>query len=619
MKQIIREPELDSLPGEVRQNPPRLISLAESLRLRDIRIVAYVVIIFFCAVPAAWSTRHTIFSDGISYIEIARAYLERDWQNAINPYWSPLYSWLIAAVLWILKPGPYWQAATLHLVNLLGFVSALLCLELFLHELLQLLGGERGTLYRNTFYIAAYTMFPLAGLAFIGYPAPDEVGAALMLLLMALILRARRTGGSAALFAGIGVVCALFFLDRAGFIASIPVCVGVVLFSLWQQRRPVLYPAFLMIVCILAVAGPFVAAISHKEGHFTVGESGRLTYAWEVAGAPRFMYWEGEPGNIGTPIHPAKQVSVSPAAYIFDGPVGGCFPPWFEPDYWYAGIKPRLKLGAEFRALAVNLSVTLRLLLVAPIMLPALLLIFHMGARAWFRRVLQLWPVLLPVGAGLLSYCLVYVEKRYIIANLLLVWLLLLGSIRIPGERWRGWGNLGVQAICVVSFCVFLGVRVFPLVRDALWDLSHGTEREKNFNYEAAERLTQLGIHPGDKVAFIGEGLNGTDWARLDHLKVIGEVPMVWRRPQKLFRNNLIEDPVQIRAFWQAPAATREHVLDAFRKAGAVIAVSDGAMYTKDFPAEWHRLLLPNQIGKPRLKEDEAYLIREKLRYLRLR
>jgi hypothetical protein len=40
--------------------------------------------------------RNGIGPDSRSYSEIARAYLRHDWAMAINAYWSPLYSWLIA-------------------------------------------------------------------------------------------------------------------------------------------------------------------------------------------------------------------------------------------------------------------------------------------------------------------------------------------------------------------------------------------------------------------------------------------------------------------------------------------------------------------------------------------
>ena len=40
--------------------------------------------------------------DSISYLEMGDAFLRRDWQMAINAYWSPLYPWLLAVALYVL-------------------------------------------------------------------------------------------------------------------------------------------------------------------------------------------------------------------------------------------------------------------------------------------------------------------------------------------------------------------------------------------------------------------------------------------------------------------------------------------------------------------------------------
>ena len=47
----------------------------------------------------AWSWRYYIEPDGVSYIEVAHAYLRRDFAHAVNAYWSPFYSWLLALAL----------------------------------------------------------------------------------------------------------------------------------------------------------------------------------------------------------------------------------------------------------------------------------------------------------------------------------------------------------------------------------------------------------------------------------------------------------------------------------------------------------------------------------------
>ncbi|MBV8834359.1 MAG: hypothetical protein JO108_34610 [Acidobacteriaceae bacterium] len=591
--------------------------MCNASQIRKLRIIAYVVILAL-GIAQAWATRHIIFSDGISYLEIASAYLRGDWANAINSYWSPFYSWLIAATLWLLRPGPYWQASVLHIVNFIAYAAALVALDLLIGEILRAMqvdvSGPNKPLSPCTIYVAAYTAFPVAALGIIGYNSPDTISVALMLLLSALILKVRHIAGFPMMFVLIGVTCGVYYLARTGFAPLVPLCILAVLIPLRHSNRSLLKPAAVMTLAVLATCAPFVLAISHKQHHFTIGEAGKLTYGWEASGAIRFTHWQGEPHDIGVPTHPTKKISTHPDAYVFDGPVGGTYPPWFDPTYWYDGIKPKLKPALQLRVFSIGALLVIRLLLASPITIPCIILIAHMGLLIWLRKLWSFWPMLLPTIAGLLLYCLVYVEKRYIASNLIVIWLAVLASIRIRGENWQNWANRLTQTLCLVFFAYFLYSRAYPPVAGSLWDLTHLREHDKNLNYMFAERLKNLGLQAGDKVAFIGIGTNA-DWARLDDVRIVGEIPIVWQRPQKLLDNYLIENSEQVRAFWKADATVRKHILEEFRGAGAVMVVTDG-LYNKNFPPEWKPVLTPIEIGKPRFKDDIDYERRQNCRYV---
>src|SRR3712207_6089834 len=43
-------------------------------------------------------------ADGISYLDIGDAYFRMDWVNAINPVWSPLYSWILGFANFVIQP-----------------------------------------------------------------------------------------------------------------------------------------------------------------------------------------------------------------------------------------------------------------------------------------------------------------------------------------------------------------------------------------------------------------------------------------------------------------------------------------------------------------------------------
>ena len=54
-----------------------------------------------------WSYRFWIEPDGVNYLDVANAYLRHDWSVAINSYWSPLYSWLLALTFYVTRPSGY--------------------------------------------------------------------------------------------------------------------------------------------------------------------------------------------------------------------------------------------------------------------------------------------------------------------------------------------------------------------------------------------------------------------------------------------------------------------------------------------------------------------------------
>ena len=85
----------------------------------------------------AFAGRHVVNPDGIAYLDIADAYGRGDWTSALNAYWSPLYSWLLAGVFAVVRPPPYWECAVVHAVNFVVFLVALAAFEWLLSELLR--------------------------------------------------------------------------------------------------------------------------------------------------------------------------------------------------------------------------------------------------------------------------------------------------------------------------------------------------------------------------------------------------------------------------------------------------------------------------------------------------
>lgn len=58
-------------------------------------------------------------ADGISYVSIAAKYVNGDWFNAINAYWSPLYSWLSIPIIFLVGHNQYYAAYVTRIVSLI--------------------------------------------------------------------------------------------------------------------------------------------------------------------------------------------------------------------------------------------------------------------------------------------------------------------------------------------------------------------------------------------------------------------------------------------------------------------------------------------------------------------
>src|SRR5437016_4348701 len=82
----------------------------------------------------AYTVRHMMNPDGISYLEVAGAYLRGDAAGALNFYWGPLLSALLAGAQALLPLGPYWEATVAHGVIVLTFALSLLAFEWLLTE-----------------------------------------------------------------------------------------------------------------------------------------------------------------------------------------------------------------------------------------------------------------------------------------------------------------------------------------------------------------------------------------------------------------------------------------------------------------------------------------------------
>ena len=172
------------------------------------------------------------------------------------------------------------------------------------------------------------------------------------------------------------------------------------------------------------LAAPLVLSLSHEKHRFTFGDSGKLNYAWFVAGIPDYSGWNGQPPETGTPLHAPHRISESPVILEFRNPVGGTLPIWYDASYWWDGLRVPLSLQRQlaglFRPFTQVHSVQTVFLALAAALVPFCLLSARVrkvirsgGIQTW---ILILWP-----AATCLMYSLVLFNFRYVAAYVVLI------------------------------------------------------------------------------------------------------------------------------------------------------------------------------------------------------
>ncbi len=630
-----------------------------------------------------------LFTDGLSYIEIAEAYLRGDWRSAINGYWSPLYSWFLALGLRIFKPSPEREYALVHWVNFLIYFLALLSFDLFLCRWIRyhqdqrvcpssqgskdypspdlwvaptlvaphrkglwiLLGilffnlywrwsslpywladqvthrwkvplswitavnlalyggllflfvsvflllvhyfvrycwkGQRGSLEyeplsRGHWLLLGYSLFIYFSLVFIivRIETPDMLVTALVYLIAFFLLRIH--AGEKIFLSGalLGIVLGLGYLAKS---ALFPVAILLLVSLLFLKKGYHLRVFSLTLLTFCLVAGPFITVLSLAKGHFTFGDAGPLNYARFVNG---ISYPPPEEVRKILP-HPLRRVLSAPVIWEFGQPVAGTYPPWYDPSYWQEGIRPRWILKDQLKALQESRRRYQIFILNNQgeiLLLWAFFLVlcwrpsWKLGCwrDLWFIGLLGFFP--------LLMYALVIVQRRYICAFVLLLWLWLFSKIRFPeGHGVRRW-----------AFILILFLSGILLGKVAIPTWNNFRQGETSIAWVVARQLHRLGLRPGDKVACLGlVNPYHFSWARMARVKIVAEI--------------LNQDVDQ---FWLADEATRRRALQVFARVGAKAVVATHippSAPLKGWRKIAHRLTPPRTMDE--LSRDNDYYV----------
>ncbi|MDR7519779.1 MAG: hypothetical protein QN131_03680 [Armatimonadota bacterium] len=518
----------------------------------------------------AWVGRHAMNADGISYLDMADAYLRRDWPNAISTVWSPLYAWLLAAGRMAFGAGPASEFPAVQAVNFVMYLVSVAAFGFLMRSLLcyrrtvQSAAHVPASVSDRALLAAGYAVFVWSALDLIGVNlvTPHLTVAALIYLAVGLLLRIAVGRAGAGVYLGLGVVLGLAYLARTPMAVLAVVILGLAAAAGWRQAagwRRLSGPAGAL-AAFVVVAGVYAVPLFLMKGRMPLGDFPRINYAFWVNGYPR-QHWQGDPPGSGTPRHTTRRLWVKPAVYEFGEPVGGTYPPWYDPSYWYAGIQPRfdpvghvrvLQRSARIESLQDALDHWL------PSVILAVVAGLYAGARGWltWRDLGAQRYLLIPAVIGFGLFAPVQLIPRYVGGFVPLLWLGVMAALNPSNSRWARSVGTGL-AVAVLVFHAGLAApgiakRGLAVAAEAV----RGTPASTDVHWQVASGLHEMGIGPGARVAVLGSGFNAY-WARLLRARIVAEIPV-----------DAVAD------YWAASGQTRARIGRLLADAGAEILVA---------------------------------------------
>lgn len=429
-------------------------------------------------------------SDGISYLDMADAASHGNPAALLHPYWSPLYPALLAVALKLFEPSAASEVLVVHFVNCCVGLLALASFAFFESRWSKMRdGGMAGSIF-------AYSVFLWGTATMIGLElvSPDLCTATLIYLAAGVCCQL--SGGKTGVL--LGVALSLAYLTKS---AMLPLgVVLLVLLGISRERRKQVAVAALVFLGLSAV---FIAALSLQQNRFTIGDSGRLNYAWMVQrDIPVFVGWTG------SPVHAPRVSANTPELLEFKDTIPGTYPLWANPAYFHEGLELRFDVWKQTEALVLNAKA-----LVLNQGKSGFVLLIGLVLLATQRRFrvssVEPWMILWSVAACAM-YCLVTFQPRYVGPFLVLFWIAAYEATNSPSKR---------TVLSVVAACLFL-MQLIP-VGGAL---KHALDAPKvPVQLEVAQELTRMGLQPGDEIATIGYPFS-VYYARLAKLKVVANI-----------------------------------------------------------------------------------------------
>ncbi|MBV8068385.1 MAG: hypothetical protein JO270_00670 [Acidobacteriaceae bacterium] len=324
-------------------------------------------------------------ADGISYLSIAAEYAGGHWRTAVNTYWSPLFSWLLALGMAAGVPGALFARLLLIMSGLLGLRA--------LRRLLTVLN-----LQGNVAAMTMITAVPMFCYFAFHDVTPDVLVVALLLAYLGITCAPE---ASAPQWLCAGILGGLLYFAKAYcfpfVIAHLLVTTVIRVFAAAEAaaRKRQVAGGVLAIATVILVSAPWLVLISMKAGRLTLSTAGAYNFKLAL---------------IGKSGHPMLSQG------LFAPPNPYAVSIWEEPDTMPLHT-PAASLSARVSAVIRNLADFTRYELWTSVFFPLIVALFaysvvkrwRAGTKEAAAACLLAMYVLYPA-----AYFLTFVEHRYI-------------------------------------------------------------------------------------------------------------------------------------------------------------------------------------------------------------
>ncbi|MEL7669949.1 hypothetical protein [Methanobacterium sp.] len=239
--------------------------------------------------------QYSLNADSISYITIAQEYLNGNFADAVNGYWSPLFSWLLIPFL-PFSSSPQFNIYLARVLSLITGVLTIVGIDLLI---------SRFEIDKTSKTLVLFSLIPIILSFLFGLISPDLLVTTLLLYYLYVIFDPDYPNKK---YAGIscGILGALAYLSKS---YALPLFLAhFLLFNLVyyfkstdnKKQHKIFKNLILGLLIFLIISGVWIALISDKYEKPTFGTAGN--YNQELVGPQsqgHFVYYDGiiEPPN----------------------------------------------------------------------------------------------------------------------------------------------------------------------------------------------------------------------------------------------------------------------------------------------------------------------------------